>query len=240
MKKNRKAIKRKIALKSSKEVKKLLIALLIGDGTISNNYVFKLSHSVDQTEYLNWKINELNKLNIKNNGLKRYISKSGYNEGLGVIYNQLSITPTIKALRRCLYKPKKIITSSELNWLDEKGISIWYLDDGSININDSIHRNGSIQRQCRIATCVDEDSVNIIIEYFKNKWGIKFIKFKEGTGTYSIITSTALDTKNFINLVKPTVLEIPSMWYKIRYSLTKDEFISLQKSGVEMRDYLYK
>jgi hypothetical protein len=30
--------------KQTKESRNLLIALLIGDGTISNNYVFKLSH----------------------------------------------------------------------------------------------------------------------------------------------------------------------------------------------------
>lgn len=31
-------------IRLSKEQKSLLIALLIGDGTISSNYVFKLSH----------------------------------------------------------------------------------------------------------------------------------------------------------------------------------------------------
>lgn len=42
----------KIKRKVSKETKSLLIAMLLGDGTISNNYVFKLCHSSDQEEYL--------------------------------------------------------------------------------------------------------------------------------------------------------------------------------------------
>jgi hypothetical protein len=42
----------KIKRKVSKEMKSLLIAMLLGDGTISNNYVFKLCHSSDQEEYL--------------------------------------------------------------------------------------------------------------------------------------------------------------------------------------------
>ena len=42
---------RKIVKKLSKEQKSLLIGLLIGDGTISNNYVFKLLHSILQKEY---------------------------------------------------------------------------------------------------------------------------------------------------------------------------------------------
>jgi len=41
---------RKIVRKLSKEQKSLLIGLLIGDGTISSNYVFKLSHSESQRE----------------------------------------------------------------------------------------------------------------------------------------------------------------------------------------------
>ena len=96
-----------IKKKLTKEQKQVLIALLIGDGTISNNYVFKLSHSKDQLEYLQWKINLLNSLKIKNNGIKEYKSSCGFNTGKQVIYSQLSIIPTIKALRRSIYIPKK-------------------------------------------------------------------------------------------------------------------------------------
>lgn len=72
---------KKIQKSLSKEQKRLLIALLVGDGTISSNYVFKLSHSVDQREYLEWKVGLLNKLGIKNNGIKEYTSSCGYNKG---------------------------------------------------------------------------------------------------------------------------------------------------------------
>ena len=63
-------MKRKIVKKLNKEQKSLLIAMLLGDGTISSNYVFKLSHSIEQKEFLEWKISLLNKYNIKNNGIK--------------------------------------------------------------------------------------------------------------------------------------------------------------------------
>lgn len=39
---------RRITKKLSKEQKSLLVGLLLGDGTISSNYVFKLSHSEAQ------------------------------------------------------------------------------------------------------------------------------------------------------------------------------------------------
>ena len=38
--------------KINKESRNLLIGLLLGDGTISNNYVFKLSHCEQQRDYL--------------------------------------------------------------------------------------------------------------------------------------------------------------------------------------------
>ena len=54
---------RKIVKKLSKEQKSLLIGMLLGDGTISSNFVFKLSHSEAQREYLEWKVKLLNEYN---------------------------------------------------------------------------------------------------------------------------------------------------------------------------------
>jgi hypothetical protein len=42
--------------KITKESRNLLIGLLLGDGTISNNNVFKIAHSEKQKNYLEWKI----------------------------------------------------------------------------------------------------------------------------------------------------------------------------------------
>ena len=158
-------MKRKIIKKLDKDQKSLLISMLLGDGTISSNYVFKLSHSVDQREFLEWKVNLLNKYNIKNNGIKEYTSTCGYNKGKGVLYSQMSVIPTIKALRRTVYIPKKTITRKLLNWLNPLGLAIWYMDDGHINVNTSLQRS-SIQHTIKIATCVNLETVNMIIEYF--------------------------------------------------------------------------
>jgi len=214
---------RKIQRKTSKEVKSLLIAMLIGDGTISNNYVFKLSHSSEQLEYLNWKIDLLNSFNIKNNGLKKYTSSCGFNKGSEVLYSQLSIIPTIKALRKSIYIPKKTITRKLLNWLTPQGIAIWFMDDGHININESIQRGNSTQHTIKLSTCVDEKIAEELIIYFNDVWKIKMRKMKEKT-FYSLSTSTESDCFKFIELVKPYVEQVPSLLYKIRNSGTKKDF----------------
>lgn len=224
--------------KLSKEQKSLLIALLIGDGTISSNYVFKLSHSILQKQYLEWKVNLLNKYKIKNNGIKEYVSTCGYNIGKTVLYSQMSTNSTIKALRRSVYSPKKNITRKLLEWLNPLGLAIWYMDDGCININTSKQRS-SIQHTIKIATCTNINTTNIIIDYFKEKQGINFRPFKEGKNTFSIATSTEFDCENFIEIIKQYVLEVPSLLYKIRNNYTKEKFLYLQKQGFEVRDIIY-
>jgi LAGLIDADG DNA endonuclease family len=221
----------------SKEQKQLLIALLIGDGTISNNNVFKLSHASQQIEYLQWKIQQLNNVGLVTNGIKTYTSTCGYNTGKSVIYTQLPINSTIKALRRTVYNPKKTFSRKLLNWLNPLGIAIWFMDDGFINVNTSKHRS-SIQHTIKISTCVDEHTANIMILYFKEKWDITFKSFIENKKYYSLRTSSESDCSKFIELIKPYVLQVPSMLYKIRKDLTKEEFIEKQLSGSEVRDLL--
>lgn len=219
-------MKRKIIKKLSKEQKSLLIALLLGDGTISSNYVFKLSHSEEQREFLKWKYNLAINSGFKLNGIKEYICTCGYNKGKKVLYTQFSINPTIKALRRTVYIPKKTITRKLLNWLTPQGLAIWYMDDGCINVNTSKQRT-SIQHSIRIATCVNKEVAEEIIKYFSEIWDIQFRLFNEGKETYSVVTSSEKDCKNFISIIKPYIMQVPSLKYKIRNNFTKQEFLEL-------------
>lgn len=119
-------------------------------------------YSEAQREYLEWKVKLLNEYNFKNNGIKEYISSCGYNTGKNVLYSQMSINPTIKALRRTVYIPKKTITRRLLNWLNPLGLAIWYMDDGCINVNTSKQQVVQIQHTIKIATCVRE-TVKILL-----------------------------------------------------------------------------
>ena len=200
----------------------MIIGMLLGDGTISNNYVFKLSHGYKQKEYLEWKINLLNEHGIKNNGLKKYISTCGYNLGSIVYYSQMSVIPFMKVLRRVIYKPIKNYANRKiLNRLNPLGIAIWYMDDGHINIRkteDKIHGF-----YIKIATCLYKEQNQVIIDYFKEVWDISFYQFKEGKpgkNTYSLCCGTQEGIK-FIELIKPYVESCPSMIYKIQYDLSQ-------------------
>lgn len=204
-----------------KESRNLLIALLLGDGTISNNNVFKLSHCEEQRDYLEWKIKQLKDAGLRNNGLKEYISARGFNINKKVYYTQLSIIPFIKVLRRVFYKPyKKLGNRKLLNRLDARGIAIWYMDDGHINYRKT---NGKIHGfYIKIATCLPKEELQIIIDYFKDVWNIEFYMFHEGRkkDSYSLCCGTKEGIK-FINIVKPYVEQVPSMAHKIQYDLSQ-------------------
>lgn len=207
--------------KFNKDSRNLLIGLLLGDGTISNNYVFKLSHSEKQLDYLNWKIQLLNDHGIKNNGLKEYVSTRGYNTGKKVYYTQMSVKPFMKVLRRVFYKPKKIIGNRKmLNRLTPQEIAILYMDDGHINIRKT---KGKVHGfYVKISLCEPKEQCQVFIDYFREKWGINFYTFHEGKkkDSYSLCCGTKEGIK-FINLVKKYVQQIPSMHYKIQYDLSQ-------------------
>lgn len=210
--------------KQNKDSRNLMIAMLLGDGTISNNYSFKLAHGEAQKEYLQWKINLLNKAGIRNNGLKTYISSAGYNIGKIVYYSQISVIPFSKVLRKVFYKPKKIIGNRKmLNRLDAQGVAIWYMDDGALAFKKDKHNKRIYGLYIRISTCVPEEELQVIIDYFKEVWDVQFYKFSEGKGTYSLCCGTKQGVK-FIEIVKPYVSQIPSMTYKIHYDLSQRDF----------------
>lgn len=208
--------------KITKESRNLLIALLLGDGTICRNNVFKLSHAEQQKDYLEWKIKQLNNSGIKNNGLKSYIKTYGYNTGVTVYYTQLNTIPFIKVLRRIFYRPIKIIGNRKLlNRLDARGIAIWYMDDGHINIRKD--KNGRpMGFYIKIATCIPKKELQIIIDYFREVWNVNFYMFHEGKkkDSFSLCCGTKEGLK-FINIIKEYVLQIPSMVHKIQYDLSQ-------------------
>lgn len=210
--------------KFNKESRNLLIGLLIGDGTISNNFVFKIAHAESQKDYVEWKIKQLNNHGIRNNNLKSYIKTKGFNTGGLVYYTQLNIVPFIKVLRRVFYKEKKILGNRKmLNRLTPLGVAIWYMDDGHINIRKD--KNGKIHGfYIKISTCEPKEEVQVIIDYFKEVWNIQFYMFHEGrkSDSYSICCGTKEGLK-FVELVKPFVEEVPSMMYKIQFDLSQRE-----------------
>lgn len=200
--------------KINKESRDLLIALVLGDGTISNNNVLKLSHCIEQEDYLKWKIQQLNNCGLRNNGLKYYTSTRGFNIGKIVCYTQLNVIPFIKLLRKIMYKPVKNY-SKLINRIDERGLAIWYMDDG--HLNNRKYSDGTYHGYyIKISTCLPKEQCDSIIKTIKEKFNVQFYTFHEGKrkDSFSLCCGTK-EAKKFLKIVKPYVQQIPSMLYKV-------------------------
>lgn len=217
--------------KINKDSRNLLIALLLGDGTISNNNVFKLCHTEKQKEYLEWKVKQLNERGLRNNGVKNYVTKTNYSNNVSVYYTQLNTIPFVKVLRRVVYKNQKTKGNRKLlNRLDTTGIAIWYMDDGHINLRKN--KEGRVHGfYIKISICRPKLEVQTIIDYFKEVWNVNFYMYHEGKkeDSYSICCGTKEGLK-FIEIVRPIVKQVPSMMYKIQFDLSQREKSLYDKS----------
>ena len=107
-----------------------------------------------------------------------------------------------------------------MNRLTPQEIAIWYMDDGHINIRRDKGRPCGFY--IKISTCEPKEEVQTIIDFFKEQWNISFYMFHEGRheDSYSLCCGTREGLK-FIELIKPYVLQVPSMIHKITYDLSQ-------------------
>jgi len=146
----------------------LIYGTLLGDSWIFKNekgdYVFSFSQK--NKEYAKWKANILGYPYGEYNRKRYDIRTKKY-------YTNLTIVVKIPLSKRKriydkFYKPNKIVTTEILNKLTNKGICLWYLDDGSVYYNGN---------NCHISLSVDSFTDNerkLIINYFKKKFSIIF------------------------------------------------------------------
>ena len=202
----------------NRKEKSLLMALTIGDGYIlskkskkcnytQNSICFK--HSIKQFEYLQYKANLVNSILGGRQNKVHLCSNNGYK---GCYY--IKTDKSLRLIRNKLYKNgKKCISRDILDLLDEQGIAIWFMDDGCTSY---MKRNGKIHGiVLQISTCLDTaEELQVLIDYFKEKWDINF-GIKKEHGKYSLQCATR-ETRKFMKIVKPYILQIECMKYKIK------------------------
>ena len=202
--------------------KALLIALVIGDGYIRLDTRRKnacaslcLCHSKKQEEYLNYKVDLLHSLlGGKRPVVRQQLSSVQRN---GLRYPQVASDKAhkyFKILRRWLY-PNKY---AYLKYLTPHALAIWYMDDGSIIANNRYPDGSCSSCRTNIHTgCKSREDAQVICDYFKDTWDIKFTPFNE-KGTYSV-RCFHKEGKKFHELIHQYI--IPSMEYKQRFYYTR-------------------
>lgn len=145
----------------------ILLSGILGDGNFKSNgqhgYYYRESHAKGELEYLQWKANILNNL----------LTKSGIHEINGKGFNKQPIYEfmTRTSVSFANYANMKI--ENVINNLNEKGLILFYLDDGWLN-KKTINISGG--------TLTDEQKC-LIIDKFKqyNCCSIHLTKRKDFT-----------------------------------------------------------
>lgn len=197
-------------MKITKKYRDMFIAAAIGDGHISKGGTLSIAHSTKQQAYLEYKANLL----------KPFLTKRGIvnkTTGVGNMYTQVKfcckVSKFSKAVRRALYKDgKKVITRKILNRLSPEHIAIWWMDDGSCSLQKT--KDGKVHGSIStLSTCTSREENQVIIDWFFEKYGIKFNQRKM-KNHFALVCGTR-EGRKLRDLIEPFVID--SMKYKLSY-----------------------
>ncbi|MCA2590161.1 MAG: hypothetical protein IM509_05270 [Microcystis sp. M31BS1] len=206
----------------NKNDRALLLGMLIGDGCLktkhhvsgdgekSTYYEYVINHSIKQEEYLIFKRDLFHKIMGGKLPNLSY-GKSAMNLG-SVRFSRCH--KSFRLLHKYLYSNnnKKFLTRRVLDYLNPQAIALWYMDDGGIK--PSFRKDGSVSScQMVLSTYCSEQQADLILLYFKERWGVCGIKkLHRKTKLWYLIFNTT-EGRKLEELISPYI--IPFMEYKL-------------------------
>ncbi len=188
--------RKNLRLEVTDEQADILVGCVLGDAYITKLGKIQIEQSAEQTEYINWKYNQLKSISygppVK--PVSRYDKR--YNK---TFYSYRFWTRQyFRSWREKFYtENKKMFPLEKLSPLS---LAVWYMDDGSLNEGKrAILSTESFSEEDR------EKIKNLFIKDFDIKPSFK----KQG----KMIIGTK-DSKKFFSIIKPYI--IPSMQYKLQ------------------------
>jgi hypothetical protein len=199
----------------------VLTGMIYGDASVSTHrcfqkkvnreytlYKFQINHCAKQLSYLEYKKNLLGNIFQRDIQIKfKQVYLKTTKKYYDYCYIQIPIKE-VKILREMFYpNNKKAYTIENLNNLNDLGVALWYMDDGT--------RSG--MEQISICTFTTLEQAKIISEFFKERYSVDFRIARRSN--YSInhqyyhSISDKQSKVNFVNIIKPYI--IPDMEYKL-------------------------
>lgn len=188
----------------------IMFGIMMGDGDITKSYNFRTVHGYKQRDYLDLIHN------IFGGKISEHIS--GFSKTPLTRLTSPANEQT-KILRELFYPNNEIKTiKNVLQYLDEKSLAFWYMDDGYLNIPKSVHGHPNRGAIAKLCTQGFGEKDNIILSrYFKDRWGIKCsvssYKRKEKNKREYFLTLSVDGSKRLFDLIAKYVPE--SMQYKL-------------------------
>jgi hypothetical protein len=197
---------------------------------------FWIEHSRTQMDYLLWKKEQIEKVFVTKNLPQRckIYTRDRYDKRTNKTYLSCILNLNWKSylenlnekVYRLDFQTKKTRKNTEYllnNISSDKHLAIWFMDDGSESKTKAKHKDG-IQYwknpYFRLATqSLKEGEINLIIEWFKSKYGVSPTKTKQRSGW--IIQFSVKDSKTIFPRFRPYVNQIESMRHKFSLCLER-------------------
>lgn len=182
--------------------KSLLIGSILGDGNLEpnwskTNYRLKISHSIKQAQYVNWKYEILNNWVLT----KPNIDKCNH----ALTFRTIS-HPEITKLANIFYKNKRKIIPDNLE-INPLILAIWFMDDGNV-----IRRNGKVYGYHLNTQSFTKEENLILMKILSKNFKIN-ASLEINHNKYRLRLMRKEYRQNFLFAIRKLIL--PSMLYKV-------------------------
>ena len=187
----------------NKDQLQVALGSYLGDGSLSvvskNVYRLNIIHGDSQSNYLKFKSSIFDRKENVN-----YLEKNGYAEKRASKFHTLCFGLPISFKETFKLKCNREI----FNFLDEKGLAIWFMDDGSILEDGSGARFHT--------ESFDKESCEFLVKGLKNKFDLdsKVLNYSKNDKVYYYIVLSKKDYIKMCSLIAPYVHQ--DLSYKIK------------------------
>jgi len=236
---------------SRHELRSALLGMVLGDASLqmrATNARLNMAHKPSVEDYAQ---------------LKRYILQQvpgvwvkykvvqHQNRKLGKVYPSLRIWsgvhPFFTKMRNRLYAPHKRINRGILASLTDLGFALWFMDDGHLSLHHNVRRyetdegtSASDRSICSRNYILNTHSFSreeneMIVEWMEARWNIKARVKEERRGKTFYVFLNTTNARRLADVVRPYVLPVPSMHYKIDFRYTEKSSALLRYNGGRAR-----
>lgn len=189
--------------------KQIIFGGLLGDGYFNKKInKFRFMQCEKQKDYLFWKYSFFD--STQKSQIYERVYKQGYKGYSFEVKVNHNWDDMYLYLKHNLYanSGRKKISLNYLKNIDELGLAIWWMDDGSLCMN----RGNRWGKLC--TECFNYEEHILLQKYFKIKWGIE-TSIKQEKGKYYFLRFNASALKKLFSFIYEYVMEVPCMIYKI-------------------------
>ena len=206
-----------------REEREIIIACLLGDGGL-NRYKTKngykhsemfMTHSEQQFDYLYWKINLLNSLQVfKKKAMVEDMVSIFNNKNFNQKRMRINNQKYLNIIGKWMYVNDVKTCKNVIKYIHSPlALAIWFMDDGGIYRRKRHHKDGTeyyLKPTSKLCTHNFSHEEQLLIkEHLQRTYGInaKICKDKK----YEYLWFNKEDTKIIWDLIKPYVMQIESM-----------------------------